>query len=123
MELNSIFKSGPEILEFEKIALQLKPQVLKFKEPGSILDSKNQQKKKINVKMRTRSSLKNEELNDAGFPHLGYCSLIWLLREKLNMYAEMLGGFGSLKNYELFGFHKKWNPESDFGLDLEKKTN
>jgi hypothetical protein len=33
---------------------------------------------------------------------------------------EMLGGFGSLKNYELFGFHKNWNPESDFGLDLEK---
>jgi len=46
--------------------------------------------------------------------------LIWLPREKLNMYDEMLGGFGSLKNYELFGFHKKWNPESDFGLDLEK---
>jgi hypothetical protein len=31
--------------------------------------------------------------------------------------------FGSLKNLELFGFHKKWNPESDFGLDLEKKLN
>jgi hypothetical protein len=67
MELNSIFKSGPEVLEFEKIALQLKPQVLKFEKPGSILDSKNQQKKKINVKTRTRGSLKNEELNDIGF--------------------------------------------------------
>jgi hypothetical protein len=33
MELNSIFKSGPEVLEFAKIALQLKPQVLKFEKP------------------------------------------------------------------------------------------
>jgi hypothetical protein len=28
---------------------------------------------------------------------------------------------GSLKNLELFGFHTKWNPESNFGLVLEKK--
>lgn len=34
------------------------------------------------------------------------------------MYNEMFGGFGSLKNLELFGLHKKWNPESNFGLDL-----
>jgi hypothetical protein len=66
MELNSIFKSGPEVLEFEKIALQLKPQVLKFEEPGSILDSKNPQTN-FNVKTRTGGSLKNEELNDIGF--------------------------------------------------------
>jgi hypothetical protein len=37
------------------------------------------------------------------------------------MYNEMFGGFvGSLKNLELFGLHKKWNPEFDFGLVLEK---
>jgi hypothetical protein len=45
MELNSIFKSGPEVLEFLKLALELKPQVLKFEESGSILDSKNRPKK------------------------------------------------------------------------------
>jgi hypothetical protein len=47
MELNSIFKSGPEVLEFLKIALKLKPQVLNFEQPGLILDSKNRPKKII----------------------------------------------------------------------------
>jgi hypothetical protein len=42
---------------------------------------------------------------------------------KTNMYDEMLGGFGSLKSLEVFGFHKKWNPESNFGLVAEKKFN
>jgi hypothetical protein len=46
MELNSNFKSGPEVLEFLKIALKFKPQVLKFEEPGLILDSKNRPKKR-----------------------------------------------------------------------------
>jgi hypothetical protein len=67
MELNSIFKSGPEVLEFLKIALKLKPKVLKLEEPGSILDSNNRPKNYFNVKTRTRGSLKNEELNDIGF--------------------------------------------------------
>ncbi len=40
-----------------------------------------------------------------------------------DMYNEMFGGFGSLKNLELFGLHKKLNPEFDFGLVLEKKFN
>jgi hypothetical protein len=70
MELSSIFKSGPEVREFLKIALKLKPQVLKFEEQGLILDSKNWPKKKFNVKTRTRGSLKNEELNDIGFSTL-----------------------------------------------------